>query len=222
MSRRCEITTSFLNSSANEHQCGCQGWCFGLPVWTPREAAEYHGWWCTWTARRLTRSAEVSPLPSLAGLLSRGGCRSMDRKLCVNVPGTQRSCHMSLSPSLRFPHLQNSPPTVLLSSATSPPWPQEPALGEVCAALGNLWCQGSANGCSWQIWVCNPTTASDFSAVGLSLGLQQTQKMQNKTTASGRFGGGVSMPSIFEPLICLSPLKQPTLPTTLSLSQHPS
>lgn len=138
MSWRCEIATSFFNSSANEHRCGCQGRCLGLLVWTPRGAAEHQGWGCTWTGRKVTRSDEVSPLPSLAGLLPRDKHRPMDRQLCVNVPGTQSSCHTSASPSLRFPHLQSSSSTVLLSSATSPPWPQDPGLSEVCATLGNL------------------------------------------------------------------------------------
>ena len=75
---------------------------------------------------------------------------SVDRWIekSVNVPGTQSSRHISVSSTLRFPHLQSSPSTVFLSSATSTPWPQERGLGEVCAALGSLWCQMSVKRCS--------------------------------------------------------------------------
>lgn len=123
--------------------------------------------------------AEVSSLDCLAGTLSRGECRSMDRKLCECPRYPEQLSHLGVT----F-FLVPTSPEHSMHCATSRAWPQERGLCKVCAALGYLGCQMSAKRCSWKIHVSNPSVASDFSTVGLSLGLQQTQKMQNKTTAS--------------------------------------
>lgn len=49
-----------------------------------------------------------------------------DRKLHGNIPGTWSSHHFLVSQSLKFPHFQGFPSSVVFSNTTSPPQPWEP------------------------------------------------------------------------------------------------
>lgn len=115
-------------------------------------------WGYPWTPQSLTRSAGGPILPLLAELLQRWLCTGGQKT--EYPPAITSWCHLPWGS-----HMSRAPQESigLLSCALSPPWPQEPGLGEVSADLGKLWWKVRAQSCSWKTWVCHPTAASDFS-----------------------------------------------------------
>lgn len=149
-------------------------------------------WGCSWAPQPPARSAEGPTLPLLAELLPEV---TVDRKL--NVPGTLSSHHILVSPSLRFPHLQNSPgvhrtpflcPVTLLVPGAQPGW-----------SLCSSW-EAVMEGEGPEVLLKN-LDVSPKSSLWLFCVCPVPRSTMRGCRASGN---GVSISSVFELLICLS------------------